>query len=547
MLQRFFAAIGLILSLPLLAAIYPFVILTSSGPFLYRQQRPGLRGTPFMAYKIRSMRKGADRDPTLVRSVQSSHPQVTKVGKILRDLKLDEIPQLWNVIRGEMAFVGPRPIAIALYDELVKNIDGFEDRLTVHPGLTSLAQVCIVESEDQDSVIEDWKIRFEAESHYLANRSVTYDLIILMLTGMYLMKKLLSPLRGQMLRVSIAVVVTTSMLLLAGCVSTMDISKFKRHGPVLKRSLTLGPTPEHPAAINVESVKIPALSQDSPDRHYRIGPGDELTINVFGEPGASELHVRVDADGYIQLPILELVKVSGLNPTGVQKKLKNQYTKHFVNPWVVVVLTRNRSRPLYLLGEFNSPGVVYLEGPTNIVQALSYGKGLNDNAYLRGAHIIRDKNILPVDINAVLRLGRMEQNIWLEAGDTIFVPSINDQQVSILGAVNRVGPIPIGNNGLGLLEAITKAQGPQRGIAKLGQIRIIRTLSPVQGELILVDLEKILSGDNPDLPLAAGDIVYIPRNALGNWNDAIQAIKPSIGLISSSLQPFVQLKFLAGQ
>ncbi len=187
--QRMLAAALLFLLLPVFAIVFVLVRTTSRGPFLYRQSRPGFRGYLFTIWKIRTMRQGADRDKALARCVQVSNPQVTVAGRILRHTKLDELPQLWNVVRGEMAFVGPRPIATALFEELQQEIDGFEQRLAVRPGLTNLGQVCIEENAGPEHVVEDWRFRFEADRHYLDNRCLWYDLIVIALTVLYLAKK----------------------------------------------------------------------------------------------------------------------------------------------------------------------------------------------------------------------------------------------------------------------------------------------------------------------------------------------------------------------
>ncbi len=187
--QRVIAAISLVAFSPLFLILWVLVRFTSRGPFLYSQNRPGLRGKVFRAFKIRTMRPGSDRDSSKARCVLNSDPQVTAIGKVLRNLKLDELPQLWNVVRGEMAFVGPRPIALPLHEELCREIPGFEERLQVQPGLTNLGQVCIEENLGQDRVVEDWRLRFEAERHYFRYRSVAYDCVIIGLTILYILRK----------------------------------------------------------------------------------------------------------------------------------------------------------------------------------------------------------------------------------------------------------------------------------------------------------------------------------------------------------------------
>ena len=189
--QRVTALVVLALLSPLFAVLWLAVRLTSKGPFLYSQLRPGLHGKPMRTWKIRTMRPGADRDQNNARCVSQSNPEVTSVGRWLRALKLDELPQLWNIVNGDMAFVGPRPIAYPLYQELCEHIPEFERRYSVLPGLSNLAQICIEENADGEAVVQDWKLRFEAEKHYLDHRSVIYDQVIICMTVIYVARKFL--------------------------------------------------------------------------------------------------------------------------------------------------------------------------------------------------------------------------------------------------------------------------------------------------------------------------------------------------------------------
>lgn len=542
--QRLLAGLMLFAALPLLICLYPLVRLTSPGPFLFKQERPGQNGKPFIALKIRTMREGSDRDKTLARSVRSENPLVTPIGRLLRDLKLDELPQLWNVVRGEMALVGPRPLAIVFQQELEREIPGFTQRLRVRPGLTSLAQVAVLESAAEEGVVQDWRRRFQAERHYLYNRSPLYDLSVLALTAAYVFRKLARKLQTQRARVLGLGLALLAVLSVTACSPALDRNGLTSDSDILRKEVNLDEPGRARSPVERQIVSLPSsASTDATDPHYRVGAADELSINVFGEPGLTDLTVRVNAAGMIQVPILELVSVGGKTTAEIQAELKRAFTAHFNDPWVVVHLVDFRSRPIYLIGEFNEPGVVYLDSPTNIVQALGLGSGLSAQAYLPGARLLRDNEIVPVDIKALLRDGRFDQNIWLHAGDTIYVPGHQDLKVYLLGAVGQAGPHPFGN-GLTLMEALVHARGPKAGAAELQEVRIIRTHSPIRGELMVVDLEKILIGESPDLPLQAGDIIYVPQGPLADWNDVIAMIAPTIGLISGTLEPFVQLKFL---
>jgi exopolysaccharide biosynthesis polyprenyl glycosylphosphotransferase len=172
------SALGLLALLPLFAVVALAIKATSPGPVIFRQERIGLRGRPFTLLKFRTMVAGADQlldelrdrneaDGPLFKLRQD--PRVTRVGALLRRYSVDELPQLWNVLRGEMSLVGPRPplaCEVALYEEWQL------DRLEVRPGITGLWQV----SGRSELSFEDY-VRLDL--FYVENWSIAYDLFIL--------------------------------------------------------------------------------------------------------------------------------------------------------------------------------------------------------------------------------------------------------------------------------------------------------------------------------------------------------------------------------
>jgi len=190
LLQRAAATLLLLVLSPLLLAVALAVRATSPGPALFSQSRPGAGRTPFRVFKFRTMTLGSDAIESLQLGVSRGEPRVTRVGKVLRELKIDELPQLYNVVRGQMNLVGPRPIGPALDRLLTEQIPLFHLRYTVPPGLTSLGQICI---DDNDAdILQDWTLRSQAECHYIDNLSPRYDLIILTLTAAFLLRRLTS-------------------------------------------------------------------------------------------------------------------------------------------------------------------------------------------------------------------------------------------------------------------------------------------------------------------------------------------------------------------
>ncbi|NBZ89177.1 polysaccharide biosynthesis/export family protein [Stagnihabitans tardus] len=282
----------------------------------------------------------------------------------------------------------------------------------------------------------------------------------------------------------------------------------------------------------------------APSEGYRIGPGDNLKFNIFGEEGLSDITARVDDAGFVQLPIVELVQVGGKTTREIQAELKEAYADDFINPWVTVELIGAESAPLYFLGEFREPGVRYMKGATNVLEAVALAGGLGQDAYLPGARLLRDDRICTVDLNALLRNGAFEQNVWMKPRDVLFAPRKEDMSVYVLGAVERPQAVAFGTEGRTLLQVISIAGGTTAGQALSSEIRIIRTASPTQGELIVVDATRMLTGRGLDFPLEPGDVVFVPRSALGDWNVAIGEILPSLQLLGGVLTPITLIESL---
>jgi lipopolysaccharide/colanic/teichoic acid biosynthesis glycosyltransferase len=186
--QRVLGLASCLALLPLAVVVFVIVKVTSRGPFLFAQLRPGLGGKPFVVYKIRTMLVGCEQD-TALGTVQGN-PAITPVGRWLRALKIDELPQLWNVARGQMELVGPRPIPVALDAELRRHIPSFGLRYVVKPGLTNVSQVTVLDNKLDARLVDDWRLRYEGELHYIKNKSFAYDVVVLAMTALYVLRKL---------------------------------------------------------------------------------------------------------------------------------------------------------------------------------------------------------------------------------------------------------------------------------------------------------------------------------------------------------------------
>jgi lipopolysaccharide/colanic/teichoic acid biosynthesis glycosyltransferase len=168
------AGVLLLISLPLLAALMLAVRLTSPGPAIFRQRRVGKSGELFTLVKLRTMTVS---DESGAWATDQAH-RVTPLGRVLRRYRLDELPQLWNVLRGELALVGPRPEQVPIVERLEQQIPFYAARHTVRPGITGWAQVNL----GYAGSLEGTRAKLQRDLYYVKHRSLRLDLLILWLT-----------------------------------------------------------------------------------------------------------------------------------------------------------------------------------------------------------------------------------------------------------------------------------------------------------------------------------------------------------------------------
>lgn len=189
MAQRFIAFIFLLLLFPLFLLLYLLVRMTSKGPFLFTQTRMGKNNKPFIIYKIRTMKEGSHMLQTNFRHLNEADgpvfkirhdPRLTPIGKVLTRTGLDELPQLLNIVKGEMAFVGPRPFPPK---EAEKISPKYQKRFSILPGITSL---WAVSGGHERLTFTQW---MELDEQYRKNKSKGLDLLIIGKTLLLFLKK----------------------------------------------------------------------------------------------------------------------------------------------------------------------------------------------------------------------------------------------------------------------------------------------------------------------------------------------------------------------
>lgn len=176
------AGLGILISSPMWALVAFAILLEDGFPILYGQERVGKNGRVFLALKFRTMHRNADEITGPVQAVKND-PRITRVGRVLRRCALDELPQLWNILKGDMSFVGPRPLRPG---EILANhrgepvrlekVPGFHERITVIPGLTGLAQVYAPRDIPH-------REKFRYDLLYVKNRNFLLDLKLIFLSA----------------------------------------------------------------------------------------------------------------------------------------------------------------------------------------------------------------------------------------------------------------------------------------------------------------------------------------------------------------------------
>ncbi|MBW1703193.1 MAG: exopolysaccharide biosynthesis polyprenyl glycosylphosphotransferase [Deltaproteobacteria bacterium] len=170
------SALIIIITLPLLAVTALAIRLDSPGPVFFKQQRVGKGGKVFSVWKFRSMYKDAEQNGAVW--ADKSDPRVTRVGRVIRFLRIDELPQLWNIFRGEMSLIGPRPERPEFVRELTASIPYYDIRHSVSPGITGWAQV----NYPYGASVEDALHKLEYDVYYIKNMSLFLDFKIFIRT-----------------------------------------------------------------------------------------------------------------------------------------------------------------------------------------------------------------------------------------------------------------------------------------------------------------------------------------------------------------------------
>lgn len=285
----------------------------------------------------------------------------------------------------------------------------------------------------------------------------------------------------------------------------------------------------HP--VDQEKSLDPALLE--PEHNpYRLGVGDVVQLEVSGHRESLDRAV-VMPDGKLHYNLAGGVDAEGLTLPELQDRLEAELSEYFRQPVVSATLLEVNSRRVWVLGNVTQPGLYPLTREMTILDALSAGGGILTSrasgttiqmADLSHSFIIRDQEVLPVDFEALVLGGDLSQNIYLQPNDYIYLPSVTNQEVFVLGAVRAPRSVGYKEN-LGLIGALAEAEGPVPG-AFYQRMLVVRG-SLREPKVAVVNYNEVVQGKRRDVRLLPGDIVWVPRSPwerLENYLDAVLGI-----------------------
>jgi len=252
---------------------------------------------------------------------------------------------------------------------------------------------------------------------------------------------------------------------------------------------------------------------------YRIQIADSLDILVEHSESVARPNTQVGPDGKIALPLIGVVEVAGHTLADIRMTVAKRYNEFLVDAKVSVSLRTYRKRSCAVLGQVQKPGLHPVEGTVTLMDVVATAGGFTTppsgtagtTADLSQAFVARAGSFVPVDFDALFKRGQLSQNITLLPGDLVYVPSVFEREVIVLGSVRASGVVPM-SRPLTVLAAIARAGG-FTDLGKLTNVAVVRNITsrPI---VRIVDIESALSGLSTDFLLEDGDVLFVPRDDL---------------------------------
>lgn len=280
-------------------------------------------------------------------------------------------------------------------------------------------------------------------------------------------------------------------------------------------------------------------AQDYPD--YIIDAGDIFTVKVYNNPDL-EVTTPVTPDGYIAMMFVGQIKVGGLTIPEAVKQVETALSAYIKNPVVGILPQEIRSQTATISGAVTEPGIYSVHGNIKLADLFAKARGsskrLFDGKVLDGhdfanSFFVRGKEIIPVDFSKAIDFGDPLHNIRLRKGDYIYIAARTEKMVSVFGEV-RTPRFQMWNSGMGLLEALSNSGGLRD---EHWEYAVIMRGGIGNTRFYRADLQAIMNGVKPNIPLQAGDIVYIPKDAVSGYNVFVRKVMPTAQLINMLLSP----------
>lgn len=343
----------------------------------------------------------------------------------------------------------------------------------------------------------------------------------------------------------IAAVIALATSLLGGCAA--DRFRYTRMAPgpngFEARDLDDIIADSSGAGVTVEQVVYDFSAEKD---EYRLGKNDVLDIFVMSHPELSSTRtsanqgqpggITIRKDGKVHLPVVGAIPAEGLTLTEFETGLRNAIARFVVEPQVSVEILRYESQKFFVLGQVGKPGTFAVDGDTTLLEALTLAGGTTPVADLDGATVVRKGELLPINLADLMRRGDTTRNVFMRAGDVVFVPDNTDRKVYVLGEVLQPKVVPMAPDGITLAEALASAGGPAPARARR-EIAVIRGgfAKPV---VYTLDLQQALLVDE-QIRLRPGDRVVIAPTGLSTASRYMQMVLPflqgaqAIGLAAS--------------
>ena len=308
---------------------------------------------------------------------------------------------------------------------------------------------------------------------------------------------------------------------LSSCATPEEFDVYNQEAdPHLQAERAAGELGNGPKFVDYEMERKLAPDALRPSNaDYRVGPGDILEMEI-AELKASRMKTTVLPDGMLYFDVAEGIQAGGKTLKQISVEFGKQLEDYYTTPVVSVNLNQAESQRFWVLGQVKTPGAYPMTGPTTLLEALSkYGRlssgeisgETQEVAALDRASLVRKGQPIPVDLRSLVEYGDMSQNVYLKAGDYIYLPSVQNRAVYVLGAVRKPGPLYFKDD-ITAISALAQAGGADPTAVVTKAIVIRGSLN--QPRVAVCNLHGIQRGYERDFELRAGDILWVLKS---NW------------------------------